>query len=587
MRSVLLAASSLALLTLAACGEPVPEGADHPAPSPEPVQETAPEPAAPAPGGMVSAAHPLAVEAGLAALREGGDAVDAAVAVQTVLGLVEPQSSGIAGGAFLVRYDAATGALTVYDGRETAPADIDESLFLDEDGEELDFVTAWTSGRSTGAPGLIAMLAMAHSDHGRLRWGRNFEAGIALAEDGFEVSERLNALLGRLADISPMTDTEPAASYFYPDGEPVAPGTVLTSPAHAETLRSVAGDWRNFYRGEIAQGIVETVAAEPLPGTLTLEDIAAYEPVRREAVCTPYREYRICSAPPPSSGAVAVGGIMSMLEPFDMSAFGPDTVEGWHLFIEASRLAYADRDLYVGDPAFADVPVGGLLDREYLDSRAALISMDAAIPAIEAGTPPGAPSFAPDTTADSPGTTHFSIVDGQGNAVSMTATVESAFGSNRMTPGGFLLNNQLTDFARWPYEAEGVLAANAPAPGKRPRSSMSPTIVLDADGDFVLATGSPGGNSIVAYTAKTLVAMLDWGLSPEEAAALPNVVARGDVVSIESGFDAELLAGLEALGHEIRGEQGENSGIHIIRRQPDGSLLGGADPRRDGVSETP
>jgi gamma-glutamyltranspeptidase/glutathione hydrolase len=537
---------------------------------------------------MVAAAHPLAVEAGLEALRRGGDAVDAAIAVQTVLGLVEPQSSGIAGGAFLVRYDAQSGDVTVYDGRETAPAAIGEDYWLDENGEPLGFLDAWQSGQATGAPGAIAMLAMAHQDHGRLDWAEGFEAGIALAEEGFALSGRTASLAERVAPFSQLARREPARSYFYDeDGNAHPEGFIRTNPGYAETLRAIAADWRNFYTGEIAEEIVAVAGDGPNGGVLTLEDIAGYEPIRREAICVPYRIYQVCSAPPPSSGAVAVGAILTLLEGYEMSAFGPDTVEGWHLFIEASRLAYADRDQYVGDPAFADVPVEGLLDHDYLTGRRGLISMERAIPAIAHGTPPGAPEVIADTTPDSPGTTHFSIRDSFGNVVSMTTTVESAFGSNRMTSGGFLLNNQLTDFAFVPRDAEGRTHPNAPAGGKRPRSSMSPTIVLDAQGNFLLATGSPGGNSIVAYTAKTLVAMLDWGLSPQEAAALPNVVARGDVVSIESGFDPETLEGLRALGHQIRGEQGENSGIHIIRMGEDGTLEGGADPRRDGVAGRP
>lgn len=547
---------------------------------------TGQEASAPAAEAMVAAAHPLAVEAGLEALRRGGDAVDAAIAVQVVLGLVEPQSSGIAGGAFLVRYDAQSGAITVYDGRETAPAGATPDMWLDENGEPYGFLQAWQSGRSTGVPGVMAMLAMAHEDHGRLGWAEGFEAGIDIAEEGFPVSPRLSALADRVRPISQLSRREPARSYFYDqEGNAWPEGHILTNPAYAQTLRAVAADWRNFYTGEIAEQIVALSREEPLGGTLTLEDLANYTPVRREVICVPYRVWQVCSAPPPSSGAIAVGAIMTLLEGFDMSAHGPDSVEGWHLFIEASRLAYADRDQYVGDADFADVPVAGLLNRDYLATRRELISLDTAIPAISHGTPPGAPSVAADTTPDNPGTTHFTIRDTFGNVVSMTTTVEAGFGNNRMTEGGFLLNNQLTDFAFVPVDADGRAHPNAVQAGKRPRSSMSPTIVLDADGDFVLATGSPGGNSIIAYTAKTLVAMLDWDMSAQEAAALPNVVARGDVVSIESGFDPAILEGLRVLGHRIRGEQGENSGIHIIRLLEDGSLDGGADPRREGVAE--
>ena len=572
-------------LWLTACGAPNTSG---PGSVPETAQAPDPAPASAPVEAMVAAAHPDAVEAGLEALRRGGDAVDAAIAVQVVLGLVEPQSSGIAGGAFMVRYDAQTGETIVYDGRETAPGSVTENHWLNDDGEPVGFLEAWQSGRSTGVPGAIAMLAMAHEDHGRLEWAEGFEAGIALAQDGFEVSPRLSSLAQRVRQISSLARREQSRDYFYDsEGNAWPAGHVLTNPGYAATLTAVAADWRNFYTGDIAQQIIDAAAEEPLPGVITMEDLAGYEPVRREALCAPYRVYLVCSAPPPSSGAIAVGAIMTILEGFDMSAHGPDTVEGWRLFIEASRLAYADRDQYVGDADFADVPVAGLLDRDYLATRRALIDPERAIPAITHGTPPGAQPAGPDTTPDNRGTTHFVIRDNFGNVVSMTTTVESGFGNNRMTEGGFLLNNQLTDFAFVPRDEAGRLHPNAPQAGKRPRSSMSPTIVFDADGAFVLATGSPGGNSIIAYTAKTLVGMLDWGLSALESADLPNVVARGDVINIERGFDADILAALRERGFEIDGERGENSGIHIIRVLEDGTLEGAADPRREGVAGRP
>jgi len=567
----------LSAVILQACG---PRGEE--APRPETAAEAAGEAA------MVAAAHPLAVEAGLEALRAGGDAVDAAIAVQMVLGLVEPQSSGIAGGAFMVRYDAASGEITVYDGRETAPASVTESLWLDGDGAPLGFVEAWQSGRSTGIPGLVAMLAMAHDAHGRLEWADGFTEAIRIASEGFEVSPRLSALAERIAPVSRLAEREPSRSYFYdPDGEAWPAGHVLTNPAYAATLTAVAADWRNFYTGGIARQIIGTAGEEPHPGAITEADLAGYEPVRREALCSPYRAYVVCSAPPPSSGGVALGMILTILEGYDMSAHGPDTAEGWRLFIEASRLAYADRDRYVGDADFADVPVEGLLDRDYLAARRALIRPDQAIEQITHGAPPGAPDAAADTTPDNPGTSHFSIRDRYGNVVSMTTTIESGFGNNRMTEGGFLLNNQLTDFAFIPADADGRGHPNAPAPGKRPRSSMSPAIVFGPDGRFVLATGSPGGNSIIAYTAKTLVAMLDWGLTAQEAAELPNVVARGDVVNVEEGFDETVLESLREAGYEIRDGRGENSGVHIIHLLEDGTLAGGADPRRDGAARQP
>jgi len=575
MTRLFLTAAAVALL--AAC---MPEQTDAPS------EPSASEPAQERSLGMVAAAHPDAVEAGLAVLRRGGDAIDAAIAVQAALSLVEPQSSGIAGGAFMLRFDAETGQVTVYDGRETAPASAGEDRFIGEDGEPLPYVQAWRSGLSTGVPGAIAMFAMAHEEHGARPWAENFEESIALAETGFEVPPRLHDISVRMARFTDIEETGAAADYLFDEsGEAFPVGHVLTNADYADSLRAIAADWRNFYTGEIAQGIVETVNQASRPGGMTLEDLATYQPVRREAICGPYRSYQICSAPPPSSGAVAQNAILGMLSHFDLAEAGP-TADGWHLFIEASRLAYADRDRYVADPAFADVPTFGLIDPDYLRARAALIDPAQAMAAAVAGTPPGAPSQPQDTTVDAPGTSHFVVVDGDGDVVSITTTVESPFGSGRMT-GGFFLNNQLTDFARDPRDDAGALLPNAPAAGKRPRSSMSPTIVLDENGAFAFATGSPGGNSIIAYVAKSLVAMIDWRMSPQEAAALPNVVARGDVVRIETGFDDAMLAELEARGFTIEGGRGENSGIHIVRVNEDGELEGGADPRRDGVARAP
>lgn len=538
-------------------------------------------------GGMVAAANPDAVEAGLAVLRQGGDAVDAAIAVQTTLSLVEPQSSGIGGGGFMLRYDAESGEVMVFDGRETAPAGVSEDLFIGEDGEPLDFIEAWRSGLSTGAPGVIAMLAMAHEQHGDLDWAANFEPAITLARDGFEVAPRLSESAARMAEFSDIEERGAAAGYLFDETGAAWPvGHVLKNEAYAASLEAIASDWRSFYEGPIAEEIVAAVAEEPRAGFLTLEDLAGYEPSRHGAVCGAYRGYEVCSAPPPSSGGVAINAILGILERFTMADHGPETADGWALFIEASRLAYADRDRYVGDPAFADVPVQGLIDPVYLSERAGQIEMTDAMDTVEAGTPPGAAPQPEDATEDAPGTTHFVIVDADGDVVSMTSSVESPFGSGRMA-GGFFLNNQLTDFAFEARGDDGALRPNAVAPGKRPRSSMSPTIVLDPDGAFHLATGSPGGNSIIAYTAKSLVAMLDWGLDPQSAVALPNVVARGDVVRIEEGFDPELLEALRERGFQIEGGRGENSGLHVIRVTDDGDLEGGADPRRDGIVGRP
>ncbi|MBO6846847.1 MAG: gamma-glutamyltransferase [Maricaulis sp.] len=572
MKRILLSTAIFSLAgLLAACG------------SGEAPQDTA----APSGPAMVSAANPHAVEAGLEALRAGGDAIDAAIAVQTVLGLVEPQSSGLGGGAFIMYFDAESGDVTVYDGREMAPASAGPDLFLDENGQPLGFFQAVFSGRSIGSPGAIPALARAHEDHGALDWADGFTHAERLASEGFEVSPRLNSLIGRYGQRTPLDEWEATRAYFYTEaGEPLPVGHLLQNPDYAATVRALAENPRALHEGPIAEAIVAAVQAEPLPGALTLDDLAAYEPVVRSPICRPYRQYTICGAPPPASGGVTVNEIMGLLEGYDMSATGPDTLEGWRRFIEASRLAYADRDAYVADADFVTVPVEGLLADDYITARAALMDRETAIETSTPGIPAGIEGPGADATPDAPGTSHFVVVDSDGDVVSMTTTVEGGFGSHRMA-GGFLLNNQLTDFSRTPVDADGRAIPNAPDGGKRPRSSMSPTLVFDENGEFVLATGSPGGSSIIAYTAKTLVAMLDWGLTPQEAIELPNIVARGDVVRIENGMDIEILAGLQELGFALDANRGENSGIHIVRRLEDGTLIGGADPRREGVVGEP
>ena len=551
-------------------------------------QET-PESAEAPPQGpaMVAAANPHAVEAGLEALRAGGDAIDAAIAVQSVLGLVEPQSSGLGGGAFLVYYDAQSGDLTVYDGRETAPATATPELFIDTNGQPLGFAEAVFSGHSIGVPGAVAMLAMAHADHGALDWADGFEAATGLAEDGFEISPRLAGFIAGMAPRGPLDEWPASRTYFFTDdGTPLPAGHLLRNPAYAETTRALAADWRALYEGPLAVAIIDAVQDQPRPGGLTLSDLASYQAIRREAICRDYREWTVCGAPPPASGGISVNEILGLLEPYDMSATGPETLEGWRRFIEASRLAYADRDAYVADADFVSVPSEGLLDADYITTRSAGIDRTTALPTSVPGIPPGIEAPGADATPDSPGTSHFVIVDSDGDVVSMTTTVESVFGSHRMA-GGFFLNNQLTDFSRTPTDADGALVPNAPDGGKRPRSSMSPTIVFDRDGTFVLATGSPGGSSIIAYTAKTLVGMLDWGLTPQQAIELPNVVARGDIVRVEDGMDPDILSGLTGLGFTLDANRGENSGLHIVRRLEDGTLVGGADPRREGQARQP
>ena len=554
--------------------------------------------------GMVAAANPHATRAGVEILEAGGSAVDAAIAVQAMLGLVEPQSSGLGGGAFMVVYDGKTGEVWSYNGREAAPTDIDEKLFYGDDGEPLRYFDSIASGRSTGVPGAIIMLHMAHNDYGKLNWGAQVGPAIKTAEDGFEISPRLAGLLSGFAKRAVLNRQKASREYFFKaDGETPHPeGYLLKNPAYADTLRAIAKNPRALLEGPVAEGILAAVREEPLPGTLTLADMKAYKPKKRAALCTEYRKHMVCGAQPPASGGVAVQSILGMLENFDMTLHG-QSLGGWHTFIEASFLAYADRDKYVADDEFVEVETGLLLNKDYLKSRAELISRDAAIKDVKAGTP-SAFIRGKDATPDSPGTSHFTVVDKDGLVVSMTTTIEAAFGSERMA-GGFLLNNQLTDFSFKAHDAEGKPIANAPAPRKRPRSSMSPHIVFNPEGEFLFSTGSPGGNSIIAYTAKTIVGIIDWGLSPQEAIELPNVIARNGRVALEAkglepeftdepermgpaaefGLEGTLIDGLESLGHKVRRSKGEISGLHIIYRNSDGTLTGAADPRREGTAE--
>ena len=535
-------------------------------------------------GPFVAAANPLAVEAGLKILREGGSAVDAAVAVQAVLGLVEPQSSGLGGGAFMMVFEARTGEVTSYDGRETAPAAATPDLFY-ENGRLLGFGEAVLSGRSTGAPGAVAMLAMAQRAHGRLPWNALFGEAERLARDGFVVSPRL---AGFIAGTRGQARTRWANAYFTrPDGQRYAAGDVLRNPAYAETVAELAAGGADvFYNGRVAREIAATVAEEPRPGVLTAQDIAAYQPIERGALCRPYRIYVICVPPPPSSG-VAVLQLLAMAEATPDITLGPDSAEAWAAFARLQRLMYADRDRYVADPAFVGVPVQGLLDPGYTASRAGL-AQNLTGP-VEAGTPPGGVLAGPDATHEPAGTSHFVIVDAAGNAVSMTTTVESVFGSGRMA-AGFFLNNELTDFSFAPIRADGAPAANAVAAGKRPRSSMSPILILDREGRLVGAVGSPGGPSILAYNARALIAVLDWGLPVQTAFDLPNLVARGDSIGADTErFSQALREGLAARGVTLRPNDSETSGLHgaIWRQGPNGwAWDGGADDRREGVART-
>ena len=577
-------AGCLAALALTSCAA-APDGPASTAPVTAAVIEARPAPDW-SKGAMVAAANPLAVEAGLEILRAGGSAVDAAIAVQAALGLVEPQSSGIGGGAFMLHYDAATGDVTAYDGREVAPMGAQPDMFMGANGQPLPFWDAVKSGRSTGVPGVIAMLHLAWQDHGDLSWDRPWQPAARLARSGFALTPRFVEMAGQVKRFT--TPGSGAAAYLYdPAGNPHPVGHVLRNPAYADTLERIGREGPSaFYQGAIAEAMVAAVAEAPLPGTLSLQDLASYRPRRIEPVCARYRVRLICGMGPPSSGGIGVMATLGILENFDMAASGPGTVLGWHRFIEAQRLAYADRDTYVADDTFVAVPVAGLLDRAYLRGRAGLIGERAAS-TVEPGAPPGATPRGRDATGNVFGTTHFVVVDGRGNVVSMTTTVEAPYGSQRMV-AGFFLNNQLTDFSFRPVDAAGQPIANAVGPGKKPRSSMSPTIVFDAQGRFEVAVGSPGGNAIIAYVAKTLVGMLDWGLTPQAAIDLPNVIARRVPVSIErSRMDPALVSGLEGIGHSFDANaRAEGSGIHAVMVTPAG-LVGGADPRREGVARAP
>jgi gamma-glutamyltranspeptidase/glutathione hydrolase len=528
---------------------------------------------------FVIAANPLAARAGMEVLERGGSAIDAAIAVQAMLSLVEPQSSGLGGGAFITYYDAPSRKLKVYDGRETAPAQATPTMFLDPDGKPLPFDKAVLSGRATGVPGVVATLALAHRDHGRLEWRSLFGSAEKTADEGFTVSPRLGRLL---AGDFPENGAPDVIAYFRrPDGGRMVAGDRLSNPQYARFLRRLAEQGpAALYSGETAARIVARSRAAPLGGSMTMADLAGYRPVKREALCRPYRIYIACVPPPPSSG-VGTLMLLGLLEGTDIAARGPSDPQAWFLFAEASRLMYADRDRYVGDPAFVKVPVEGMLDPAYLASRRRLIGAKAG-PPPEAGRPELAPLMAADRTFEPAGTSHFLVRDPTGNVVSMTTTVESIFGSGRMVDG-FFLNNQMTDFSFAPVDEAGRPVANAVAPGKRPRSSMTPMILLTPEGRFAGAIGSAGGNAILAYVTKSLVASIDWGLPMQRALAEPNLVARGPRFNGEvTKFSPEVLAALREKGIDLKPGQGEDSGVHAVLIR-DGKVDGGYDPRREGV----
>ena len=550
----------------------------------------------------VAAANPLATDAGYQVLKAGGSAVDAAIAVQMVLTLVEPQSSGLGGGAFLLYSNGQ--AIEAYDGRETAPASADEKLFLDANGKPMAFHDGVVGGRSVGVPGTLRMLEMAHRAHGKMPWATLFQPAIVLAEKGFKVSQRLHTLL---SNEKYLPKDPVAAAYFYDaSGKPWPVGHVLKNPELAAVLRNIAAQGSAaLYEGPLAQAIVDKVRKHPSnPGQLSLADLAGYQAKKREALCHDYRarehDYRLCGFPPPSSGAIAIGQILGILNQTQAATLpldqGLPSHQWLHLYTEASRLAFADRALYVADPDFVQPPGGSwmsLLDPAYLAERAALIGAQS-MKVAQPGTPgPLKTSQAPMPDQPEYGTSHISIVDSQGNALAMTTTIEDAFGSRQMVTtnaarsGGFLLNNELTDFSFAPTDAQGQPIANRVQPGKRPRSSMAPTLVLDkATGQVLMSGGSPGGALIIHYTAKTLYGVLNWGLTPQKAIDLPNFGSlNGPSLLEEKRFPPATVQALRERGAEVR-EMNMTSGLQAITRgQAHGKTLwlGGADPRREGV----
>ena len=532
---------------------------------------------------MIAAANPFAAKAGLQILHEGGSAVDAAIAAQMVLGLVEPESSGLGGGAYLVLYDPAKNKVTTFDGRETAPAADTPEMFLDSNGEPRPHADVVPGGLSVGVPGVVAMLDLAHKKYGRLSWAKLFAPAIALARDGFPVGRKLAQTLRLDTAAAQMPDIRKL--FFHPDGTAYAQGEILKEPVYAATLKRIARKGpRGFYTGPVAASIVAAVTHAPRnEGRMTLADVAHYRAVERPPVCGEYRGDRVCSMGPSSSGGISVLQMLGMLEHFPATDLTPGTISFAQLFTQAGRLAFADRTEYEGDPAFVPVPVQGLIDEDYLKARAGLIDTRRDMGAAAPGTPPGAEHFdyAPQTSPQRHGTSHLCIVDRNGEVVSMTTTIESGFGAQIMA-SGFLLNNELTDFSLRP-SADGKPIANAPAPGKRPMSAMSPTIVFDKDGKFLIAAGSPGGPVIIPDVAGALVAMIDAGYTPQQAAAMPHIFNPNGPTIIEQGTPLEALAPqLTAMGHEVR-IMSVYSGLQIIEKTPDG-YIGGADPRRDGVA---
>lgn len=538
-------------------------------------------------GGMVSAADSRAVAAAVQIIERGGHAVDAAIAAHAVLGLVEPQSSGLGGSAFMLVHEQSSGELSYYDGRETAPAGATVDMFM-QDGETMGFGQIWSSGIATGVPGTVALYKLAHDEHGRLPWADLFQPAIDLARDGFEVSPRLANYMPSMAQRSQLNESPGSAEYFYPNGTALVVGDTRTNSEYADTLSKIANEGAEaFYTGDIAAAIIASARNEPLASSMTAEDFANYRAVKRDAICGAFRKLEICSTAPPSSGAA----IIMMAGLYDHLAV--DTItrsDKVAAFVDAQRLAYADRDHYFGDPDVIGIPLEDLLNPIYLQHRAT----ERFAPGDE--PTPGNPVqvlhqdeaaylWSHDTTLEAVGTTHFSIIDNDGNAVGMTASVGFPFGSTRWA-AGFVLNNQMSDFDL-EYDADAPPKANAIAPGKRPRSSMSPTIVFDQQRNIQMVTGSPGGNSILAYVTKTLMGVLDWELSAQDAVDFPNIIARGPRVRVEISAELgkEMADDLSSRGYDVQESDGEISGLHVIVVRPD-LLDGAADKRREGIVRT-
>jgi len=543
--------------------------------------------------GMVVTANPIATEAGLKILRAGGRAIDAAIAVESTLSLVEPQSSGLGGGGFMVHYDAKTKTIDYYNGRETAPSGVSKDLFLDENGKKLSFIKAKDSGRSIGVPGVLAMLQMAYKSHGKLPWKDLFSTAIDKSVNGFSVSPRMHHSINKYEKyFYRNTNQGPTELFKYlhlDNGKSLPVGHLLKNPQYAKTLEIIANNPSDFYKGEIASKIVASAQQAPNGGKLSNKDMANYKAIKRAPYCSQYRNNKLCGSALPSSW-VSVSMVMSLLNEAPIfSDEGADDPANWTLLAEALRITYVDNNKFIADDDFVEVPIKGLMSDAYIKDRAKLISRKGANNNIAAGNPwdyqskNNGKDFGKDATPDTEGTTHFVIVDAEGNVVSMTATVEGYFGSQRMA-GGMILNNQLTDFSFEYEDAKGNPIANAVAPGKRPRSSMSPTIVLDKNDNFLMAVGSPGGRNIISYVAKTVVGMLSWGLSPQDAIDLPNMVAKTDRIRIERHrAKPELIKALRDFGYDVFESEGEISGLSAIVKLSDGSLQGGADPRREGT----